>query len=461
MRLSKRVLWRSIPPLALVLCLLVATKLWIRSESAHRQIREALSRSTGMEVKFEKLQTSLRKGIRIKTLTGAAPHGASLQVREIHIRPSFLRLLMGRLVLAEVRLDTPRFIWVDRPGDPESPPAPLALEANPLNNLSGNSPSSAKRSIEKIVVENGDFTWISKSNQNLLHLDGISLLFQADEAGNGSGRLLVAKGAVLETLAFHGLHAPISLASGVLSVPQLTAKSGGGQLTASFSGELTRPGIPFRAEAGLHHVDFAQMSQEIPASKMAGMASGAFRLESPALRTAEITGEGKIQITDGFFKSFSLLQIVGQIFQIQELANLKIRHGSAEFTVANRQILFNPLVLRSDDLVLEAPGSLDFDKQLALQARLTLPEKLLKSKNIQGFLSRFSPADSAGNRSIDFKITGSYEKPRTDLVEKMMPDGVGGLLQQVLGNFLKPKSPPKKETPDGSAPPADPPPKNR
>lgn len=472
MRLSKGTLWKLSVPAGLLLLLsaIVFSKLWIRSESAQQRIREALSQALGMEVRFEKLQTSLRKGLRIKTLTGSSPTGSSFQSREIQARPSLLHLLLGRLVLREIRLENPRLVWVEKSASPAplptSLPAPLPPNDNPLNSLLNTPKDRPKAILQGIVLENGDFQWISSSGQSVVQVEGVSLHIHSDALGDGQGRLSIAKGTLTETLAFHALQAPLLLEKGTLRIPNLSAKSGGGQLTASASATGKNPLIPFQIQASLQNVDLSQMSQEIPALRMSGILNAQLHVDGKSLRAGELEGSGSAQIQEGFFKGLSLLQILGQVFQIQELANLKIRSGNAQFTIAERQIQLNSLTLRSDDLLFEAPGTIGFDKQLALNARLTLPEKLLKSKNIQSFLSRFSPPDSEGNRSIDFHVTGTPEKPRTDLLEKIVSGGVGNVLQQVLGNFLKPRSPAKSpessgSTPDAPRPGTEPQPQNR
>jgi hypothetical protein len=233
-----------------------------------------------------------------------------------------------------------------------------------------------------------------------------------------------------------------------LSIPDLAAKSGGGHIAVSAKATFAEPGIPFEVKASLQNVDLARTNAETPSLRLGGIADGNLDLHGTSLKSAAVSGSGSLHLKDGFFKGLSLLQLLGQIFQINELANLKIRQGDAQFTISDRKIHLEPLILRSDDLAFQASGPLDFDKRLALQARLGLPERLLKSKNFQGFLDRFSPPDAEGRRSIDFQITGSLDKPRTNLVEKIVSEGAGNLLQQVIGNFLKPKSPPQKDSPE-------------
>lgn len=457
MRLSKGFLWKTCAPAGILLAGFASLKLWTRSESAQNKLREAISRELRMEIRFERVQTSLRKGLRIKALTGSNPSGSSIQTREIQIRPSLSSLLMGQLVISEVQLDAPRIVWVDPVETAESPVLPPPGDIlKPFQNLAGSNSKERRAPVRRIVVENGDLNWISNSGKSRIQLDGISLKLEADEQGNGSGRLLVAKGSIAEILAFNALQAPLVLETGILRSANLSAKSGGGQISASFSADLKHSGFPVEVETTAQGVDLAQMSQELPSQRYGGTAQGALRLRSPSPKWADFSGDGELRVRDGFFKGLALLHTLGQIFNIQELANLKIRDGTAAFSFSEGKILVSSLTLRSDEIRIEAPGTIDQNTQLSLNARLSVPERMLSNRNIQTFLDRFTPADPDGRRAIDFHVSGTLEKPRTNLMEKIVPGGAGALLQQVIGNFLKPKAPQKKEASD-TPPPTTPP----
>jgi hypothetical protein len=213
--------------------------------------------------------------------------------------------------------------------------------------------------------------------------------------------------------------------------------------------------MPVDVKAALKAVDLAIMTAELPALKLAGMANGDLELTGLALQTASLNGKAQLQIENGFFKGMGLLQLVGQLFQIQELSNLKVKSANAQMIIADSNIRLTELLVQSDDLLFHAPGVIGFNRQLSLNARLSLPERMLNGKNIQHFNSRFSPPDAQGNRSIDFSITGSLDKPRTNLLEKITGEGVGNMVQQLIGNFLKPRQTEQKTEQPPAADPAD------
>ena len=456
MRLSKGIFLKLGLSFALSLCVLSALKLVLKLESNQTRIRKSLSSAFGMDVQFEKLRSSLFWKIRISGVKGSNASGASFSAHELQINPRLLSLLQGQLVLSEVRIDKPRLTWVDRITPPSATPAAdspttsaikkgTPSELPPL--LKRLLPRHGHSPVRRLVVNNGDIDWIDAGGHTVVQFESAQLELNADTTGQGSGRISIAKGAIAELIAFHGMQSPIELNDGLINLPAIRATSGEGQIEASIGLQTRQPGMPINVQAALKAVDLSSMTPELPSLRLAGIANGDVKFAGLALQAASITGSAQLQIENGFFKGLGLLQLVGQIFQIQELSNLKIKTATARMDIADANIRLNELSMQSEDLSFSAPGVIGFNRQLSLNARLSLPERMLNGRNIQPFNSRFSPADKLGNRSIDFAITGSLDKPQTNLLEKIAGDGVGNVFQQLIGNFLKPRQPDQKPEP--------------
>ena len=461
MRLSKGIFLKVCLSFALGLCVLNALKLVLRLESAKTRIRNSLSTALGMDVQFEKLRSSLLWKIKINGIKGSSVGGASFSAHELQINPRLLSLVRGQLVLSEVHIDKPRLTLVDRPtSSPHGVPAGASAvqkdtpsELPPV--IKKLLPQHDHSPVRRLVITGGGLDWIDAGGHSLIQAESVQLELNADTNGHGNGRIAIAKGAIAELISFHGLQSAIELNDGLLSLPALRATSGEGQLVVSLGLQTKRPGMPVDVKAALKAVDLAIMTAELPALKLAGMANGDLELTGLALQTASLNGKAQLQIENGFFKGMGLLQLVGQLFQIQELSNLKVKSANAQMIIADSNIRLTELLVQSDDLLFHAPGVIGFNRQLSLNARLSLPERMLNGKNIQHFNSRFSPPDAQGNRSIDFSITGSLDKPRTNLLEKITGEGVGNMVQQLIGNFLKPRQTEQKTEQPPAADPAD------
>ena len=461
MRVSKGILLRLGISSALILGALIALKLTMQLESTQARIRKSLSAALGMEMQFERLRTSLFGKIRLSGIKGSNARGASLSAREVHLQPRLLSLLQARLVLAEVRIDEARLTWVERATQPSSEDpsngAKVAAEASAgmLAFLKELLPDKKHSSIRRLVVNHGNLDWIDAGGHTLIQVESAQLEVDTDPTGHGTGRISIAKGAVAELLAFRGLQSPIELNDGMITLPTLVANSGDGQIEARVALQIHQPGVPIWLKASLTAINLASMTEELPSLRLSGIANGKLEIEGLASQSSSIRGSADLRIENGFVKGLGLLQLVGQIFQIHELSNLKVKTAVARMAISDSSVRLDELSLQSDALSFSAPGVLGFDRQLALNARLSLPERLLNGKNIQPFNSRFSAADAQGNRSIDFAITGSIDKPRTNLLEKITGEGVGNVLQHLIGNFLKPRQTESKSEPSPSVRPAD------
>jgi hypothetical protein len=153
------------------------------------------------------------------------------------------------------------------------------------------------------------------------------------------------------------------------------------------------------------------------------------------------------------FKGLGVLQMLGQIFQVQELAQLRARKAHSQVRIADKKVSLESLQIDAGDIQLTAPGVIDFKRALSLQAQISLPAQMIRGKALQLFDKRFSPADGAGRRSLAFQVTGTMGKPQTDLLDKLVGDNLGavvggalgGVVDQFLGGFLKPRKPAKPE----------------
>ena len=445
MRVSKGLLLKLGGSFALMLCAFIALKFTLQSDATQTRIRKSLSSALGMDVQFEKLRTSLFGKVRLSGLKASNAHGASLSAREVHVHPRIFSLFQARLVLSEVRIDEARLTWVERAPETsqESPAAGTKTSQETRSGLA----SFLKEllhdkehpSIRRLLLNRGNLDWIDAGGHTLIQAESIQLDLNTDSTGRGSGRVSIARGAVAELLSFRSLQSPIELNEGVITLPGLAATSGDGQIEASVALRTRQQDTPVHLNAKLKEINLAAMTEELPSLRFSGIANGNLEIEGLAAQSSSIKGKADLRIENGFFKGLGLLQLIGQIFQINELSNLKVKAAVARMTIADRSVRIDELSVQSDDMSFLAPGVIGFDRQISLNAKLSLPERMLSGKNMQPFNSRFSSADAEGNRSIDFAITGSIDKPRTNLLEKITGEGVGNVLQHLIGNFLKPR----------------------
>lgn len=418
-----------------------------------------------MQVSYEALEPSLWGESRITKLNASNPKGAAVTVREafvtINIRDLFQKLFFVR----DIRLEGAHIAYVEPASAPSSnPPTPTAEgsagAADKAPAMDGKvllgERISPLKALHSLRITDASLEWQLADGRSKLRIDGFYLQL-APSAGtspetapegpsNGSahaapnmattGTARASRITWADAFLATNLRAGVSIANNEARIGNIQAESGGGAVVGEGTLGLLAP-QPFSLRVDATNVDLEKMSAELPSLRMAGNAQGNVMLEGSLFEDATWKGTAKVQVEEGRFKGISVLQMLGQVFQIQELSNFKIRRGVASLRIADKNLVLDELQLDGNDIVLSAPGNIDFQKNLSLNAKLTVPENLLNGKVMQLLSGGFSAPDEAGLRSIAFQVGGTLERPSTNLMEKAVGSGLGGVVNQLLGNFLK------------------------
>src|SRR5205823_1482702 len=114
----------------------------------------------------------------------------------------------------------------------------------------------------------------------------------------------------------------------------------------------------------------------------------------------------------GHIHGNEILQIIGQVLQIEELARLDLREAQADFRVGAGKIWVDSLALHSQNLKLTAHGSIRIDDgKITSEARLDVNEKI--SAKIPDIIGKeMTRAENGEGNYIDFAIKGTLSKPK-------------------------------------------------
>jgi hypothetical protein len=308
---------------------------------------------------------------------------------------------------------------------------------------------------KRVTVSNAAVDWMKANGSVRTQIEGADLRYEETGPGEGRGELSAQRGMWQELLAVETVHARLNLKGEALTLEEVTARCGGGKLKGDgvFGlGERLR----FEVRVSAAGVDLERMSQELPLLRVSGLADGHLQMEGLAQAQQTWTGGGELTVANGMFKGLGVLQMLGQLFQVQELAQLRARRAHSKVRIADKKVALENLEIDAGDIQLTAPGEVDFKRALSLHAQISLPAQMIRGKALQLFDKRFSAVDGAGRRSLEFQVTGTLEKPQTDLLEKLVGDdlgtvvggALGGVVEQFLGGFFKQRKTSKPEAKD-------------
>jgi uncharacterized protein involved in outer membrane biogenesis len=145
-----------------------------------------------------------------------------------------------------------------------------------------------------------------------------------------------------------------------------------------------------------------------------------------------IVGNGRAEIVGGELKGVPALELVGALLQVPELSDLRFDQCVLEFSISNN-VMQTPVVkITSPKVQITGKGEVSLaDYSLNHDLTLALAKDVLANapKEIRSIFTERSD----GFLTLDFRVWGPYEKPKTDLTKRL----VKGVANQLFGNDLK------------------------
>ena len=492
----------------------LAVNLYVQSQGTQARIQQELRQRFGTTLKIGRVSVTPWSGLKLSGITIAqGTTGASgnfLEARNFGLRIAFFSLFSRRLVIKEVSLVSPNVVWPQnadgkwrlpdlRPERQENAPKTVAAESAtslPEKSEKAGPPAqspvttaSSKRSpprpdrkpnastafiseIHKVSLVNGNFRFLGRENEPVANFEGVGFRAAIHDASDLKGNARVAKVSLRDRFFLQQLKSPLRYDANGLDLSQISAHVGGGDVTGRFTMQPETEESPFRVEIKFRAVQADQIITEAggPSGVLQGKLEGSLQTEGKTTDPDALAGSGEVFLHDGQLRQYNLLVALGQLFQIEELTQLHLDQAEAKYHLAPGVVTIDELVLRSTNIHLSATGTVSFRGKLHLSSRLAINEKI-RAQLFKPIRNNFQPTEEPGYSAVDFEVSGTLERPKTNLLEKV----VGRDLKDLVNSFWGGKSdtPKKKKgaqpkvdestsapSPDTSALPAAPSPSN-
>jgi type II secretion system protein N len=464
-KVSKAILIGLAVVLALVAALIVGLNLYIQSPGAQARIQEELSKALRLPLKITNTSVTPWSDLRITGIS--IPNGDAnfLEAASFSASYRLLPLLDGKLIITEMRVENPKVVWRQSPEgkwklpepeeaakeareeskaaatEPETPPSPTETPAvEKVARKEKSKPAKEKNFaviINRFEVKNGAFDLLDKDLQHVATFSDVNMTYTKLTAEQVEGTAIIGKAMWADGLTLENVTTPFSYvhASRELSLPDIAATLAGGTVRGRYAQHAESERTLFTSTAKFERVDldrlFAQTGGQ--AGQASGQLDGNFDIKGENERKEKLTGTGKLTLRDGRFRQLGFFQTIGEIFNIRSLTDFRVREGEAEVRFRGDKIAIERVVLAAADLGVSAKGMIHLDKQVNLEARLSAEDGLLQSIPSM-FTENFVRAED-GRRAIDFKITGTTDKLKTDLVERMKSQTINNQLGGLLSLF--------------------------
>ncbi|HEY1583923.1 MAG TPA: AsmA-like C-terminal region-containing protein [Chthoniobacterales bacterium] len=490
-KLSRLLLWILAGVVVLAALLLIAVNLYVQSQGTHRRIQQELSQRLGTPLHLKQISITPWNGLKLNGISipqeSGKLGGNFLQAQSFQLRVQFWSLFSDRLVIRQVSLVKPEVIWAQNSAGkwrlPELPPekhpsSSVPSPANPATvtlTKSGTVGSSASTplpaspnepapvetpapvftpEVQRVTLKDGDFTFLDSNNHVIAKFSGLDFRSAFRTATEIKGNANVARISLRDRFFLEDLESPLHYDPQELEFSSISAHAAGGVVSGRFEMRLQSEESPFTASVKFRDLqaDTLLTNAGGPAGMITGRVEGFLEAEGKTADPNALTGHGEIVLHEGKLQQYSLLVALGQILQIDELMQLQLEQAEVKYRISPGIVTIDELLLRSPNIRLTASGTINFRGKMRLKAQLALNDKV-RRQLFSPIRENFRPLPQpAGYAAVDFKINGTVDRPKTDLMDKLVGRDLrdlGGVISSLFSHAKK-KNPPVEASPSPS-----------
>jgi type II secretion system protein N len=448
---------------ALFAAALLAVNLYVQSQGTQARIQQELSQRIDMPLRIQRISVTPWGGLKLTGITipqmSPAIAPAFLQADSFRLHVRFSSIFRQPLVIKEVALIKPQVTWaqtesgkwrvpssaaVHGPAPPVKSPGatnetePAIASASPEQLAPLRELPIQQPEIKRVKLIDGNFHFLDRRNQDVALFDGVEFSSSMREASSLRGETRIARIALRDRVFLSNLRAQLHYYPDGLELSEIKAKAARGELAGDFSMQPQIENSPFTVHASFSRVQADELVAQAGGSKetVRGVLEGTLEATGKLANPNALTGTGTIALHGGHVQQFALLAAIGQVLQIEELRQLDLEEAEAKYRLRGSQVLIDEIVLRSPNLRLNAGGTVTLDGKLALEAVLTINDKI-RGQLYRGMRENFvASEDHPGEYSLPFHVGGTLEKPKTNLMERAVGvdlKNIGGVIDALFG----------------------------
>ncbi|MDX6527684.1 MAG: AsmA protein [Gaiellales bacterium] len=489
--------------LGVALLILIGVNMYVQSRGTQARIQQELSQRLGTTLRIQRISVTPWAGLKLTGITipqsqpGVSPDFLTAKAFRLRIR--FSSLFGGHLVIKEVSLINPEVVWAQnaagkwrvpsvplpaapKTAAPEKPaPAEVAPSAPPpteekivvqeapakpaplLPVQTENKSSSFTPEVQRVNVVRARFRFLDEKLQGVATFDQVDFRSSFRTATDLSGKIMIAKTSLRDRFFLQQLESPLRYDANELDFSQITARAGEGQISGRFTIQPQAEDSPFTVSINFKEVQADKIITEAGGTlgTVTGKLEGHLDASGKTADPDALEGSGEIILHDGQVRQYSLLMALGQLLQIQELQQLRLDQALVKYHINPGVVTIDQLVFRSENIRLSATGTVSFDGKLQLESQLAVNEKM-RSQLFRAIRENFKPIDDPGYTALNFQVSGTVGRPKTNLMDKLIGRDLKDLSSVINGLMgggksekkKKPAEEPAAAAPSGTASPA-------
>ena len=483
--------------MGVALLILIGVNMYVQSRGTQARIQQELSQRLGTALRIQRISVTPWEGLKLTgiTIPQSQPGVSSdfLMAKAFRLRIRFSSLFGGHLVIKEVSLINPEVIWAQnadgkwrlpsspappamktttpqKPAPPEvaSPVAPPieektaqreapAKQAPPVPEPVENKPAAFTPEVQRVNVVRARFRFLDQKLQSVATFEDVDFRSGFRTANDLRGNITIAKTSLRDRFFLQQLESPLRYDANGLDFSQITARAGDGQISGHFTIQPQAEDSPFTVSVKFKEVQADKIITQAGGTPgtVTGKLEGFLDARGATADPNALEGSGEIVLHDGQVRQYSLLMALGQLLQIQELQQLKLDQAEVKYHINPGVVTIDQLIFRSDNIRLSATGTVSFDGKLQLQSQLAVNEKM-RSQLFRAIRDNFKPIDEPGYTAVNFQVSGTVGRPKTNLMDKLIGrdlKDLSSVINGLIGGGRAEKKKKPAEEPAAAAPP--------
>jgi len=288
--------------------------------------------------------------------------------------------------------------------------------------------------VRRVTIKNGDFSFLDRAGELLASFRGVDLHTSIRSAGALHGDTQVTRISLRDRFFLEQLHSALRYEPDVLELSKISARAANGEINGYFAMQPEAEDSPFTTSIKFHDVLADQVVENAggPKGIITGKLEGSFQASGKTAAANDLMGRGEILLRDGLVQQYSLLVLLGQILQIEELKELHLEQAEAKYHLRPGLVTIDELIVRSPNIRLAGSGTVGFDGSLNLDSRLAINDRI-RGQLFKPIRQNFQPISEAGYSAIDFQVGGTIARPSTNLMERLVGRDLTSMFNSLFG----------------------------
>ncbi|MGF1678711.1 MAG: AsmA-like C-terminal region-containing protein [Candidatus Methylacidiphilales bacterium] len=396
---------------------------YMQSEEFIEKISRSASETLGGSLHIDHTKVELLRGVTFFKVTldrdPPLPHPL-VEMDYLRIRYNPFKLLLGEMELPLIRLEKPRLHFQQTPQGDWWWLRSFG-EAHPTFDAGW---VTFRVLLNDFATRDGSVLITLSDGRSIFHADGIVVegdLLASDAGNDARGRLHVIETRLGSRFLVSGLHGDLRFKDNLLTMPNFSGQTYGGQVSGNVEVDLRDANPEFQMNLNLTNLDIPTLVEQWGGSEswMQGKLQAFARIEGNFKQPELMQVIGNLNVNQAVLNRFSFLKDVEPILPSGTLAEVTFERISGNYKISEKILTLYDIEAVSSSLQLTGSGTVTLSGDLNLDMRLLLGPERTRSIPSE-MLARFTPRND-GFYSITFKLSGTLEKPLSNLPAKLDP----------------------------------------